>query len=125
MHCLPEFNAVVDEYCDHGSQRSGYHGDCRDIFHCVTPVPASAALRPAALAQIACLALMIGLTRKEPGMLRLSVLDQSTVVTGRSPDTSIRESIRLAQHCEALGYVRYWCAEHHNSDSQAAPRPRS
>jgi luciferase family oxidoreductase group 1 len=56
-------------------------------------------------------------------MLRLSVLDQSTVVSGRSPDTSIRESIRLAQHCEALGYARYWCAEHHNSDSQAGTAP--
>ena len=38
-------------------------------------------------------------------MLRLSVLDQSTVVTGRSPDTSIRESLALAKHCEALGYA--------------------
>src|SRR3984957_2843616 len=56
-------------------------------------------------------------------MVRLSVLDQSTVVTGRSPDTSIRESIALAQHCEALGYHRYWCAEHHNSDSQAGTAP--
>ena len=60
---------------------------------------------------------------QEACMLRLSVLDQSTVVTGRSPDTSIRESIRLAQHCEALGYSRYWCAEHHNSDSQAGTAP--
>ena len=56
-------------------------------------------------------------------MIRLSVLDQSTVVTGRTPDTSIRESIRLAQHAEALGYSRYWCAEHHNSDSQAGTAP--
>src|SRR4051795_10369747 len=56
-------------------------------------------------------------------MVQLSVLDQSTVVTGRSPDASIRESIRLAQHCEALGYHRYWCAEHHNSDSQAGTAP--
>jgi luciferase family oxidoreductase group 1 len=56
-------------------------------------------------------------------MIRLSVLDQSTIVSGRSPDTSIRESIRLAQHCEALGYQRYWCAEHHNSDSQAGTAP--
>jgi len=56
-------------------------------------------------------------------MIRLSVLDQSTVVTGRSPDASIRESIRLAQHAEALGYDRYWCAEHHNSDSQAGTAP--
>ncbi len=56
-------------------------------------------------------------------MVRLSVLDQSTIVSGRSPDTSIRESIALAQHCEALGYDRYWCAEHHNSDSQAGTAP--
>jgi len=56
-------------------------------------------------------------------MIRLSVLDQSTIVTGRSPDASIRESIALAQHCEALGYDRYWCAEHHNSDSQAGTAP--
>ena len=56
-------------------------------------------------------------------MLRLSVLDQSTVVTGRSPDASIRESLALAKHCEALGYARYWCAEHHNSASQAGTAP--
>ena len=56
-------------------------------------------------------------------MARLSVLDQSTIVADRSPDASIRESIALAQHCEALGYHRYWCAEHHNSDSQAGTAP--
>ena len=55
--------------------------------------------------------------------MRLSVLDQSTVVSGRSPDMSIRESLALAQHCEALGYARYWCAEHHNSASIAGSAP--
>jgi len=55
--------------------------------------------------------------------MKLSVLDQSTVVTGRSPDASIRESIALAQHCEALGYARYWLAEHHASASQAGTAP--
>ncbi len=55
--------------------------------------------------------------------MRLSVLDQSTVVSGRSPDASIRESIALAQHAEALGYARYWCAEHHNSASIAGSAP--
>lgn len=56
-------------------------------------------------------------------MLRLSVLDQSTIVTGRPADQSIRESIALAGFCEGLGYHRYWCAEHHNSDSQAGTAP--
>ncbi len=56
-------------------------------------------------------------------MLRLSVLDQSTIVTGRTPDTSIRESLALARHCEALGYHHYWLAEHHNSEAIAGTAP--
>ena len=56
-------------------------------------------------------------------MLRLSVLDQSTVITGRSPDASIRESLALARHAENLGYIRYWVAEHHNSDSIGGSAP--
>ncbi len=55
--------------------------------------------------------------------MRLSVLDQSTVVSGRSADQSIRESLALARHCEALGYHRYWVAEHHNSASIAGSAP--
>jgi luciferase family oxidoreductase group 1 len=46
--------------------------------------------------------------------MKLSVLDQSTAVTGRTEADSIRESVELAQHCEALGYERYWLSEHHN-----------
>ena len=46
--------------------------------------------------------------------MRLSVLDQSTAATGRSEAASIRESVALAAHCEALGYARFWVSEHHN-----------
>ena len=53
----------------------------------------------------------------------LSVLDQSTIVTGRAPDASIRESLALARHCEHLGYRRYWVAEHHNSEAIAGTAP--
>ncbi len=42
--------------------------------------------------------------------MRLSVLDQSAVVTGRSPARSIRESRALARQVEALGYARSWGA---------------
>ncbi len=56
-------------------------------------------------------------------MLRLSVLDQSAIVTGRPADASIRESLELARHCEALGYHRYWVAEHHNSEAIAGSAP--
>lgn len=55
--------------------------------------------------------------------MRLSVLDQSTIFTGRTPAESIRESLALARHCEALGYFRYWLAEHHNSDAIAGAAP--
>jgi luciferase family oxidoreductase group 1 len=55
--------------------------------------------------------------------MRLSVLDQSTIVAGTSPDAAIRESLVLARHAEALGYARYWVAEHHASLSQAGTAP--
>jgi luciferase family oxidoreductase group 1 len=55
--------------------------------------------------------------------MRLSVLDQSTIVTGRPAGESIRESLDLARACEAFGYHRYWLAEHHNSASQAGTAP--
>jgi len=55
--------------------------------------------------------------------MKLSVLDQSTVVSGRAADTSIRESLSLARHAEALGYHRYWVAEHHNATAIAGSAP--
>jgi luciferase family oxidoreductase group 1 len=55
--------------------------------------------------------------------MRLSVLDQSTVASGRTPADSIRESLALARLCEDLGYSRYWLAEHHNSEAVAGSAP--
>jgi luciferase family oxidoreductase group 1 len=45
--------------------------------------------------------------------LRLSVLDQSVARAGRPQDESIRHTVALAEHCEALGYHRFWLSEHH------------
>ncbi|MBL8383440.1 MAG: LLM class flavin-dependent oxidoreductase [Burkholderiales bacterium] len=55
--------------------------------------------------------------------MRLSVLDQSTSARGATQDVAIRESIALAQHCDALGYHRYWVSEHHASDSIVGTAP--
>jgi len=55
--------------------------------------------------------------------LRLSVLDQSVAVAGRPQGVSIRETIALAQHCEALGYHRFWVSEHHNHDTITGTAP--
>jgi luciferase family oxidoreductase group 1 len=55
--------------------------------------------------------------------LRLSVLDQSTSAQGRPQTQAIQETLALAQHCDALGYHRYWVSEHHNSDSIVGTAP--
>jgi len=55
--------------------------------------------------------------------MHLSVLDQSMIVTGRSPADSIRETVELARLCDGLGYYRYWVSEHHSSDSIAGTAP--
>jgi luciferase family oxidoreductase group 1 len=46
--------------------------------------------------------------------LRLSVLDQSVAGVGRGQDESIRNTVALAEHCERLGYERFWVSEHHS-----------
>ncbi len=56
-------------------------------------------------------------------MIPLSILDLSVVTTGTKPAAALRNSIDLARHADALGYVRYWLAEHHNLSSVASPAP--
>lgn len=56
-------------------------------------------------------------------MISLSVLDQSVAVTGRTEDASIRETLQLARHCEALGYRRFWVSEHHSHPSIVGSAP--
>ncbi len=55
--------------------------------------------------------------------MKLSVLDQSTAAKGREEPEAVWESLALAQHCEALGYHRYWVSEHHNSASIVGTAP--
>jgi luciferase family oxidoreductase group 1 len=55
--------------------------------------------------------------------LALSILDQSTVASGRTPAEAIRETLALAQLADQWGYRRYWLAEHHNSASHAGTAP--
>ena len=55
--------------------------------------------------------------------LALSILDQSTVASGRTPPEAIRETLALAQLADGWDYRRYWLAEHHNSASHAGTAP--
>ena len=47
-------------------------------------------------------------------MIPLSVLDLSPIKQGSDARAALQESLELARHVEALGYRRYWLAEHHN-----------
>jgi luciferase family oxidoreductase group 1 len=55
--------------------------------------------------------------------MKLSVLDQSTAVSGRPQTDAIAESLALARHCDGLGYHRYWVSEHHHSGSIVGSAP--
>jgi luciferase family oxidoreductase group 1 len=55
--------------------------------------------------------------------MRLSVLDQSPVIAGSSPARAIEETLKLARSVEALGYARYWLAEHHAIAALGDPCP--
>lgn len=55
--------------------------------------------------------------------LRLSVVDQAPVRKGGTAGEALREAITLAERAEALGYERYWVAEHHNLPGIASTSP--
>ncbi len=56
-------------------------------------------------------------------MTILSVLDQTPIPAGASGGTALANSLDLARHAEALGYHRYWVAEHHGSPALAGAAP--
>ena len=56
-------------------------------------------------------------------MIKLSVLDQSVAAQGRHQADAIRQTVELAQHCETLGYHRFWVSEHHSHPSIVGSAP--
>jgi len=53
----------------------------------------------------------------------LSILDQSPIVAGATPHDAVAATIALARRAEALGYHRYWLAEHHAMPNLADASP--
>lgn len=47
-------------------------------------------------------------------MVALSILDLVRVTEGTGPKGALDNARDVAAHAEALGYTRYWVAEHHN-----------
>jgi len=55
--------------------------------------------------------------------MRLSILDQSPIISGHAPAQAVAATLELAQAAEELGYHRYWLAEHHSLAALADPCP--
>jgi luciferase family oxidoreductase group 1 len=55
--------------------------------------------------------------------VKLSVLDLMTVRSGQRTADALAASIALAKRADALGYHRYWVAEHHNMASVGSTNP--
>ena len=55
--------------------------------------------------------------------MKLSILDQSPIISGHSAAQAIAETLKLARRADELGYHRYWLAEHHAIGALADPCP--
>jgi len=55
--------------------------------------------------------------------MKLSILDQSPIISGHSAAQAIAETLKLARRADELGYHRYWLAEHHAIAALADPCP--
>jgi luciferase family oxidoreductase group 1 len=55
--------------------------------------------------------------------MKLSILDQAPISSNQTAVEALRESMKLAQAGEALGYTRYWIAEHHDLPGLACSAP--
>lgn len=55
--------------------------------------------------------------------LPLSVLDLAIVRSGSTSAEALSETTRFAQQADALGYERFWVAEHHNIETVASTSP--
>ena len=55
--------------------------------------------------------------------LKLSVLDQSPIHNNKPASAALHDSLALATLCDALGYSRYWIAEHHDTACYASSCP--
>lgn len=53
----------------------------------------------------------------------LSLLDKSPIAEGATAADALRFTVALAQRAEALGYRRFWIAEHHGAPGLASSAP--
>ncbi len=71
---------------------------------------------------LTCIMVIIKIQKEVEGM-KLSILDQSPIANGATPQEALQASLKLAQTAEKLGYTRYWIAEHHDMPGLACSAP--
>ncbi|WP_324722552.1 LLM class flavin-dependent oxidoreductase [Lelliottia sp. JS-SCA-14] len=54
---------------------------------------------------------------------RISILDKSPVAMNETAADALARTLSLAKQAEALGFHRFWIAEHHNTAQLASPSP--
>ena len=55
--------------------------------------------------------------------MKLSILDQSPIISGHSAAQALQETLALARRADELGSTRYWLAAHHAIAALADPCP--
>ncbi len=55
--------------------------------------------------------------------MKLSVLDQSPILYGMTPQQALQQTTELAIMADKLGYHRFWVAEHHSTHTLAGSAP--
>lgn len=55
--------------------------------------------------------------------LKLSFLDKCPIQEGANATQALQHALEIAQKVEALGFYRYWVAEHHLTERYASPSP--
>jgi len=54
---------------------------------------------------------------------RLSLLDQSPLAEGQTPQQALATTLKFAREAERLGYHRLWVSEHHDNEKLAGSSP--
>ncbi|MFG6150436.1 LLM class flavin-dependent oxidoreductase [Halobacillus sp. B23F22_1] len=55
--------------------------------------------------------------------MKISVLDQSPILSGMTPADAFQHTTELAKAADELGFHRFWVAEHHSTKSLAGSSP--
>ncbi len=56
-------------------------------------------------------------------MIKLSILDQSPIITRSNAREALKQTIQAAKAADRLGFTRFWVSEHHDTSTLAGSTP--